>query len=71
MSPPLATAVTASTAGVGNPIVSTIEDIISAVTSLLAIVLPWLVMLIAVTGIVMFLRWRIRRAERRAARPQP
>lgn len=64
-------AVTASTAGVGNPIVSTIEDIISAVTSLLAIVLPWLVMLIAVTGIVMFLRWRIRRAERRAARQQP
>jgi hypothetical protein len=64
-------AVTATTAGIGNPIVSTIEDIISAVTSLLSVLLPWLVMLVAVTGIVLFLRWRIRRAERRAARLAP
>ena len=35
---------------------------------LLAVVLPWMVLLIAVTGIVMFLRWRMRRADRRAAR---
>ena len=57
--------VTATTAGVGNPIVSTIEDLISAITSLLAVLIPWLVMLVAVIGIVIFLRWRIRRAERR------
>lgn len=58
-------AVTASTGGVGNPIVSTIEDIISAITALVSVLLPWLVLLIATIGIVMFLRWRLRRAERR------
>lgn len=47
---------------------STIEDIISAVTSLLAILLPWLVMLIAVMGLVVFLWWRIRRISREDAR---
>ena len=57
--------VTASTAGIGNPVISTIEDILSAVTSLLAVLIPWLVLLVAVTGIVIFLAWRIRRAERR------
>jgi hypothetical protein len=58
-------AITATTAGVGNPVISTIEDLISAVTSLLAIIIPWLVLLVAVIGIVMVLRWRIRRAERK------
>ncbi len=62
--------VTATTAGIGNPVVSTIEDIISALTALIAIVLPWLVLLIAVTGIVMFLRWRMKRADRKAAREE-
>ncbi len=61
--------VTATTGGAGNPIISTIEDIISAVTSLLAVLLPWLVLLVAVTGVVIFLWWRIRRAERRARNP--
>lgn len=58
-------AVTASTAGVGNPIVSTVEDILSAITALVSVLIPWLVLLVATTGIVMFLRWRLRRAERR------
>lgn len=56
---------TASTAGVANPVVSTVEDVISGVTALVSILVPWLVLLIATIGIVMFLRWRIRRAERR------
>lgn len=60
--------ITASTGGVGNPVVSTIEDIIAAVTSLLAILLPGLIMLFAVLGIVMFLWWRIRRISRQEAR---
>src|SRR5690554_1125887 len=60
-------AVTVTTAGIGNPVVSAIEDVLSAVTALLAVLLPWLAAIIALTGIVMFLRWRIRRAERRAA----
>jgi hypothetical protein len=59
--------VTATTAGIGNPIVSTIEDIISAFTALLAILLPGLIMLFAVLGIVMFLWWRMRRINRQDA----
>lgn len=61
-------AVTATTAGVGNPIVSTIEDVIAAITSLLAVLLPWAVVLVATIGIVMFLRRRLRRANRRSQR---
>jgi hypothetical protein len=61
--------VTATTAGTGNPVVSTVEDVLAAATALASILLPWLVLLIAAIGIVMFLRWRIRRAERRAAKP--
>lgn len=60
-------AITATTAGVGNPVVSTAEDIIAAITSLLAVLIPWMVLLVAVAGIVMFLRWRLRRAGRGAA----
>jgi Flp pilus assembly protein TadB len=56
--------VTATTGGLGNPVISTIEDVLSALTALAAVVLPWLVLLVAVIGIVLFLRWRIRRAER-------
>jgi hypothetical protein len=57
--------ITATTAGIGNPIVSTAEDITSTVLALLAVVLPWLVLLVAVTGIVIFLAWRLRRARAR------
>jgi Flp pilus assembly protein TadB len=60
--------VTASTAGVGNPIVSTVEDVISATVSVLSImllVLPWVVLIIAVLGITTFLWWRMRRIQRR------
>jgi hypothetical protein len=57
--------ITATTAGVANPVVSTAEDITSTVLALLAIVLPWLVLLVAVTGIVIFLAWRLRRAGAR------
>jgi hypothetical protein len=61
--------VTTTTVGLGNPVVSTIEDVVSGVTALLAVLLPWLVVLVAVSGIVLFLWWRMRRAERRATRP--
>jgi len=57
--------VTASTAGAGNPVISVVEDIVATVASLMAVLLPWLVMLISVTGIVMFLWWRLRRIEQR------
>ncbi len=59
--------VTATTGGVANPVISVIEDVFAAITSLLAVLLPWLVMLIAVTGIVIVLWWRLRRIERQNA----
>lgn len=60
--------VTATTAGVGNPIVSTVEDVVSATVSVLSImlmVLPWVVLFVAVLGITTFLWWRMRRIQRR------
>src|SRR5262249_47540070 len=41
--------VTATTAGVGNPVVSVVEDVVSGVTSLVAILIPWMIILIATT----------------------
>lgn len=59
--------ITASTAGVANPIVSTVEDVFAGIVSLMAVLIPWLVMLVAVIGIVMFLWWRLNRIERQNA----
>ncbi len=60
--------VTATTAGVGNPVVSTVEDAISAITALVSVLIPGLVLIIATTGIVLFLWWRLRRIDREQAR---
>ncbi|MDF1512909.1 MAG: DUF4126 domain-containing protein [Anaerolineae bacterium] len=63
--------VTAMTAGTGNPIVSTIEDIISAVTSIVAIIFPYLVVvwfLLLVTLVIFIVRWRKLRSEARETR---
>jgi hypothetical protein len=60
--------VTAGTGGVGNPVVSIVEDVASAVLTLLAIVVPVLAFLsvvgMVVLAVVWFRRWRRRRAER-------
>lgn len=61
--------VTATTAGVGNPVVSTIEDAVSTVTSVVAVIFPylivvWLVLLVVL--IILILRWR---RQRRVADP--
>ena len=55
--------VAATTAGIGNPIVSTIEDVISLVTSVLAIVAPYLIVaLLIITGTLLaWWYWRRRR----------
>jgi uncharacterized membrane protein len=57
--------VTVSTAGVGNPIVSTLEDIVAFVVSLLAIILPIisaiLLMSFLILIIVLLRRWRRRK----------
>jgi hypothetical protein len=61
--------VTATTAGVGNPIVSTIEDILAAVTSVVAIIFPYLMLawfFLLVLLIYLVVRWRRQRAEARA-----
>lgn len=57
--------VTATTGGTANPIVSTIEDIVAAIGSVIAVVYPYLVVvffLLLVLLIVLLLVWRRRRA---------
>ena len=64
-------AVTAGTGGVGNPVVSIVEDVCSATLTALAIIVPvlafGLVIALVVAGVVVFRRWRRRRAARRDA----
>lgn len=60
-------AITASTAGFGNPIVSVIEDFIALITSLLAILLPILVSIVLLIALLLFWRWRTHRS--RSIRP--
>jgi hypothetical protein len=64
--------INATTAGVGAPVASTAEDVTSALMSLVAIVLPVLVLLF-LFGMVVFTFWFVRRRkdrrrERQAAR---
>ncbi|HOU14168.1 MAG TPA: DUF4126 domain-containing protein [Anaerolineae bacterium] len=65
--------VTATTGGVGNPIVSTIEDVVATVTSVVAIIFPYLVLawffLVALL-LYLFVRRRRLRAEARAIATQ-
>ena len=64
-------AVTAMTAGTGNPIVSTVEDIISAVTSIIAIIFPYLVavwFVLLVILVILIIRWRRNRGEAHSLR---
>ncbi len=60
-------AITASTAGVGNPVVSVIEDVVSGVTAFVAVVVPVLAVIL-VLGLLGFIWWCIRRFRRRPAR---
>jgi hypothetical protein len=62
--------VTATTGGVGNPIVSTIEEIVATLVSLTAIIFPYLILawfFLLVLLIYLVVRWRRQRAETRAA----
>ena len=56
--------VTATTAGVGNPVVSTIEDIISALVALLSILIPTLIALFLLLLLVVMGGWYWRRRTR-------
>lgn len=60
--------VTATTAGIGNPVVSTLEDIVSFMLSLLAIVSPFLlVFLFALLFYIAYRVWTRRKAKAAAA----
>jgi len=56
--------VTATTGGAGNVPVSIAEDILSTVTSILAIVIPIMVVFILILMIALFYWWRQRRREK-------
>ena len=58
--------VTATTAGTLNPVVSTLEDILSLILAILAIVVPIVGLLLLVALIILFFRWRRRRRARTA-----
>ena len=60
--------VASMTAGVGNPVVSTVEDVISFVVSVLAIVAPYLVAALLLIAITLLTWWFLRRQQRRRAR---
>ncbi len=61
-------AVTATTGGVGNPILSALEDAVSTVLTVLAVVVPVLAFLtligLVVWATLLVRRWRARRARR-------
>lgn len=62
--------VTATTGGVGNPIVSTIEEVVATLVSLAAIIFPYLILawfFLLILLIYLAVRWRRQRAEARAA----
>jgi hypothetical protein len=57
--------ITASTGGLGNPVVSLLEDIVSAITTIVSIVLPALAAVVILVVLVLFLWWFFRRRRRR------
>lgn len=59
--------VTATTGGLGNPVVSVIEDVISAATAILSILAPVLVVFFVAAVGYMAYRWVRRRRGKRAA----
>ena len=59
--------ITASTAGMGNPAGSFLEDVVSGVSAFVAIVVPILAAVFFAILLGLFIWWRIRRVRRRAA----
>ncbi len=59
--------ITASTGGIGNPMVSLVEDVVSGVSAFMAIVIPVLAAILIATLLGAFIWWRIRRYRQRAA----
>jgi hypothetical protein len=59
----LRVASTATTGGTANPVISILEDVFAIVNAILAILLPWIV-LVVVTMVAIFLVWTWRRRTR-------
>ncbi|HYP40937.1 MAG TPA: DUF4126 domain-containing protein [Chloroflexia bacterium] len=63
--------ITATTGGIGNPIVSFLEDLVAGLAAVMALVAPFVAgcMMAAILGAAFFLvfQWRARRRRRRAA----
>ncbi len=59
--------VTATTAGIGNPVVSAAEDVVSGATTLIAVFVPALAAVVVLLVLAVVLWWFIRRRSRRAA----
>lgn len=59
-------AVTATTAGVGNVPVSLAEDLISTVTSLVAVILPMLIMVVVTIVLLLVVVWLWKKADQTA-----
>ncbi|MGH2559011.1 MAG: DUF4126 domain-containing protein [Thermomicrobiales bacterium] len=63
-------AITVSTGGVGNPVISMLEDAVSAITAVIAVVLPLVVIaLIAASAVLLY--WSYRRIRRWRLRAPP
>ena len=62
----LRAASTATTAGIANPVLSLIEDLFAFVNAILAILLPWIVLVVIVLVGIFFLRLSRRYRNRKA-----
>jgi hypothetical protein len=60
--------ITASTAGMGNPVISIVEDVISGISVFVSIVLPILAAVFLLTLLGLFIWWRVRWNKRQSAR---
>ena len=60
-------AVNVSTAGVGAPVVSTLEDVVAVIGTVLALLVPVLAAVLIVAAVIAFLLW-VRRFRRRLRR---
>lgn len=63
--------ITAGTAGIGNPVVSVVEDVISGVAAFVSIVLPVLAAIFIAILVVLFIWWNVRWNRRRGAGTTP
>ncbi|MCX6029150.1 MAG: DUF4126 domain-containing protein [Chloroflexi bacterium] len=57
--------ITATTMGVANPVVSVAEDVVSGMTTLVAVIFPAVAATIVALLLALFLWWYIRRRQRR------